>query len=182
MVKKTLVGCVLAVAAVALTGCGSSGSPSAASARTPSASITPSPSPSAIDYGQQYLADVAPSNRALDAFGRVRTNGQNIRADTRLSNIEQTTAAKMLRQTWPANAKADIDALAEAFSVESGDDAGLAEDFKIDPTAHRFADGKVTFNLNASSMADDLDRDNADSNKTTALAQKCRADLGLPPV
>ena len=103
MLKKMLIGCVLAVAAVALAECGS-GSPNAATADTPNAgaSTTPRPSPSAIDYGQQYLADVTPMNNADNAFGRVRTNKQNIRAYTRLSNIEQSTAAKMLRQTWPS--------------------------------------------------------------------------------
>jgi hypothetical protein len=87
------------------------------------------------------------------------------------------------RQTWPANAKADIDAFALELSVESGDDSQVAGDFRIDPSAHSSKGYvRISYNPAASSMATDLSRDNADSNKTTALAQKCRADLGLPPI
>ena len=67
--------------------------------------------------------------------------------------------------------------------MESGDDSEVAADFRIDPTAHSTkGDAKISYNPSASSMADDLSRDNAESNKSTALAQKCRADLGLPPI
>lgn len=169
------------VAFLVATGCGTTQSPTSApsaSASSPSAT----PSLAAVDYGRQYLADVTPMNSADDAFGKVRTNRQNLRAYGRLSRIEQSTAAKMLRQAWPAKAEADIQALAEALSVESGDDADVAQDFKIDPTAHSFADGKVEYTTTASSMGNDLSRDSTDSNKSIALAQKCRADLGLPPI
>jgi hypothetical protein len=62
----------------------------------------------AAESRQQYLADVTPMNNADDADSRARTNKQNIRAYTRLARIEQSTGATMLRQVWPASAKADI--------------------------------------------------------------------------
>ena len=58
----------------------------------------------------------------------------------------------------------------------------MAGDFKIDPTAHSGTGGKISYTIGASGMADDLNRDLADANKAIALAQKCRADLGLPPI
>lgn len=171
------------VLSVALVGCGTTQAPkSAKSALSPSASRpSPSPTPSAVDYGRQYLADVTPLNNADDAVGKARTNKQNLLAYEQLSSIEQSTAAKMLRQAWPASTEADIQAFAEALSVEAGDDADVASDFKIDPTAHNTGD-KIYYTLNASSMSNDINRDDSDSNKDIALAQKCRADLGLPPV
>jgi hypothetical protein len=175
IVALTAPAAILVVAA-----CGTTHAPTSApsaSASRPSAS----PSPSAVNYGKQYLADVTPLNNADDAVGKARTNKQNIRAYTRLSRIEMSTAAKMLRQVWPTSAEADVQAFAEALSVESGDDTDVAGDFKIDPSAHSIGDN-ITYTAGASSMSDDLNRDNTDSNKSTALAQKCRADLGLPPV
>jgi hypothetical protein len=168
------------VLAVALAGCATTRAPVSA----PSASASrpsPSPSRSAVDYSKQYLADVTSLNNADDAASKALTNKQNIMAYTQLSGIEQSTAAKMLRQAWPVSAEADIQAFAEALSVESGDDADVAGDFKIDPTAHSTGD-KITYTLSASSMSNDTSRDDTDSNKSIALAQKCRADLGLPPV
>jgi hypothetical protein len=95
------------VAILVATGCGTTHAPTSApsaSASSPSAS----PSPAAVDYGTQYLADVTPLNNADDAIGKARTNKQNIRAYRRLSRIEQSTAAKMLRQAWPAKAEARV--------------------------------------------------------------------------
>jgi hypothetical protein len=171
---------IASVLTVALTGCGATHAPISglgASASRPS----PNPNPSAVDYGKQYLADVTPVNNAGDAVSKARTNKQNIVAYAQLSRIEQSTAAKMLRQAWPASAEADIQAFAEALSVESGDNADVADDFKIDPTAHNTG-GEIYYAPNGSSMSNDASRDDSDSNKGTALAQKCRADLGLPPV
>jgi hypothetical protein len=177
---KALTTALLAAAVLASApACGDSPAPAPAS--TPKASA--SPSPPAVDYGQQYLADVAPMNDADGALGGVMTNKQSIQVYSRLSGTEQSAAATMLRQVWPASAKADIQALAESLSVESGDDAAVAEDFRIDPSAHIYSKrGDVHYTLNASGMATDISRDVADSNASTALAQKCRADLGLPPL
>ena len=169
------------VAILVATGCGTTHAPTSAPSASAS-SKSASPSPAAVDYGKQYLADVTPLNKADDALGKARTNKQNIRGYTRLSRIEQSTAAKMLRQAWPAKAEADIQAFAEQLSVESGDDADVAEDFKIDPTAHSSANGEIYYTVTASSMANDVSRETTDANKGIALAQKCRADLGLPPI
>jgi recombination DNA repair RAD52 pathway protein len=134
----------------------------------------------AAEYKQQYLADVTPMNNADDAFGK-GNNRQNIRWYTRLASTEQSAAATMLRQQWPASAKADIAALATSLSEESGADYAVAGDFKIDPTAYSTRD-KIYYTVSASSMGDDLQRESTDSDASTALAQKCRADLGLPPI
>jgi len=179
-VPVAVAGSIAFVLAVALAGCGAAHAPTSA----PSASATrpsPSQSPPAVDYGKQYLADVTPLNTVGDAVNKARSNKQNILAYTQLSDIEQSTAAKMLRQAWPASAEADIQALAEGLSVESGDDADVAGDFQIDPTAHTVGD-KVSYTTSASSMSNDLNREQTDYNKGVALAQKCRADLRLPPL
>lgn len=84
----------------------------------------------------------------------------------------------MLRQAWPASTEADIRTYAEALSVESGDNADMAGDFEIDPTAHSTAD-VITYNEDASSLSNDSSRDETDFNKSQALARKCLADLGF---
>jgi hypothetical protein len=100
------------------------------------------------------------------------------RAYTQLSAVEQSAAAKILRQAWPASTEADIQTYAGALSVESGDDADMAGDFEIDPTAHSTADA-ITYNEDASSLSNDSSRDETDFNKSQALAQKCLVDLGF---
>ncbi len=168
------------VAILVTAGCGTT-HPLAAAPKAFASSPSASPSPSFVDYGAQYLADVTPGNNAYDGLGKVRTNGQNIRAYRRLGRADQSAAAKMLRQVWPAKAEADIQAFAEALQVESGDEFDVAGDFKIDPSAHSTRNS-IAFSSTASGMGNDVNRDQADYNKTIALAQKCRADLGLPPI
>lgn len=135
----------------------------------------------AAKYKQQYLTDVTPMNNADDVVSRARTNQQNRRALNRLAAIQQSTAAKMLRQQWPASAKADITAFATALSVESGANYAVASDFKFDTYAH-CTSKECFWSGNDESMGPDLQRDTTDTNQGTALAQKCRADLGLPPI
>lgn len=135
----------------------------------------------AAEYKQQYLADVKPLNDADDVVGRARTNKQNLQAYTRLARIEQSTAAKMLRQVWPASAKADITSFATDLSEESDADYAVAGDFKFDSYAHSTRK-EVYWSGNDDSMGPDLQRDTTDSDASRALAQKCRADLGLPPI
>ena len=86
-----------------------------------------------------------------------------------------------LRQQWPASAKADIIAFATSLSVESGADYAVAGDFKFDTFAH-CTRKECYWSGNDASMGPDLQRDNTDSDESTAQAQKCRADLGLPPI
>lgn len=62
--------------------------------------------------------------------------------------------------------------------MESGDNADMAGDFEIDPTAHSTADA-ITYNEDASSLSNDSSRDETDFNKSQALARKCLADLGF---
>lgn len=135
----------------------------------------------AYNYRQQYLADVTLMNNAWDPVYSARTNKQNRRAYNRLAAVNQSTAAKMLRQQWPASAKADIIAFATSLSVESGADYSVAGDFKFDSYAHSTRK-EVYWSANDASMGPDLQRDNTDSDASTAQAQKCRADLGLPPI
>ena len=135
----------------------------------------------AASYRQQYLADVTPENNAWDSVYSARTNKQNRRAYSRLAAVDQSTAAKMLRQQWPASAKADIIAFATSLSVESGAEYAVAGDFKFDTYAHSTRK-EVYWSGNDASMEPDQQRENTDSDASTAQAQKCRADLGLPPV
>jgi hypothetical protein len=135
----------------------------------------------AAESRQQYLADVAPLNNAVETLRKKLTNKGAIRAYNRLADIEQSTSAKMLRQQWPANARGDIRAYATALSVEAGADAVVATDFKYDPSAHSVRDEVYWTNYDGS-IGPDLQRDVTDANAATAQAQKCRADLGLPPI
>jgi hypothetical protein len=135
----------------------------------------------AASYRQQYLADVAPLNEAVEPLRKTLTNKGAIRVYTRLARVEQNAADVMLRQQWPANARGDIRAFATALSVEAGADLEVATDFKIDPGAYSVHD-EVYSSAGDSSMEPDLQRDITDVDASTAQATKCRADLDLPPL
>jgi len=171
---------LIAGAALLLAGCGAAPARHQETAAQKRAANAHKAALLVAEYKQQYLADVGPLNNAGDVFGK-GTNRQNIRWYTRLARIEQSTAATMLRQQWPANAKADITAFATALSVESGADYAVAGDFRLDSSAYTTRK-EVSYSATDESMGPDMQRDITDSDESTALAQKCRADLGLPPI
>jgi hypothetical protein len=135
----------------------------------------------AAKYRQQYLADVALVKNAAEPLRRNLPNKRAIRVYKRLAYVEQNVAGVMLRQQWPASARGDIRAFATALSVDAGADEVVATDFRYDPAAYSVHD-EVYWGAGDVSMSPDLQRDVTDVNASTALDQRCRADLGLPPL
>jgi hypothetical protein len=104
-----------------------------------------------VNYGGQYLADVAPSNAASDKLSR--TDSFSSPDVIAYSNAVLAFSNTLLRQQWPANARADTRALASGLAKVYGD-------IQDRDTAAWTADENATF----------------------ADAQAVRADLGLQPV
>lgn len=120
----------------------------ASHAASPSATAEP-----AINYGQQYLADVAPYNRAA-AGSKANPDATWTSPSTIATATASTTFGRLLlSQSWPANAAADVHALAIGCLAIAGDIAD--QDY----------DGTQTV-----------------EEQTTAEAQVVRADLGLAAV
>jgi hypothetical protein len=108
-------------------------SPPAATSTTAVPATTVAP---AVNYGQQFLADVAPWDAALTrARGRGLTSPQAHAA----GQAAAATARRLLVQTWPASDEADIHALAEDFEL-------INADIEADDLAKYESDGT---NLNA---------------------------------
>lgn len=110
MKRIALVLSALAILA-GISACGQSAAPSA-SASSP---VTPSPSPSpTINYQQQYLSDVAPSNAdagKLNAYITANPNGTFADEAPLLKALYDdfvTMGRSLLQQQWPTNASADI--------------------------------------------------------------------------
>jgi hypothetical protein len=148
---KTAAVLILAAGSgLGLAGC-SSGSSSRAAVSPPTASSAPAAATTApsVNYGQHYLADVAPANAAAKAITASDTiTSPDVLA---LGTATAATARKLLTQSWPANAQADVHALAlDAEKVNS--------DIESQDTASLQADVETM----------------------EAQAQVVRADLGLP--
>jgi hypothetical protein len=149
---KRFAALVPALAVIALAGCGSHTTPPTTPAAAQS-SPSPSPSPSpTINYQQQYLTDVAPYNAAINA---INPNASSVSDPTIVAVMKAslTLARTLLQQTWPANAQADVHALAVAAAKVSTD-----------------LSSNTLFTANGTS----------DAATATADAQTVRADLGLP--
>ena len=144
---------VLVLTALTLAGCG--GSPTPAPTVTVTASspattpVTPASSP-ATDYSGQYLSDIAPWQAAIRAAAGGGLASARARAAGRAAVL---AARRMLGQTWPAGARADVHTLAVAFDT-------LNEDIAADNLSKYESDGTTL---------------NADTNVV-------RADLGLPSI
>ncbi len=84
----------------------------------PSTTAPPTTSP-AINYGRQYLADVAPW---VAAAKRASGSG-TLTAPAALAAGRQAVAAarQLLRQTWPASAESHIHSLAVEFDTVNED-------------------------------------------------------------
>jgi hypothetical protein len=114
MKSYTTTAAVLILAAgsgLGLAACGS-GSSSTAAVSPPAASSAPAAATTApsVNYGQQYLADVAPANAATKAITASDTiTSPDVLA---LGTAAAATARELLTQPWPASAQADVHALA----------------------------------------------------------------------
>ena len=107
-----------------LAGCGggsspspapSTSSPSSSAAATPTVTVTAS---AAVNYRQQYLADVQPWDAAvLEARGTGLTSG----AAHAAGRAAVATARKLLTQSWPAADESDVHTLAVAFDTLNED-------------------------------------------------------------
>lgn len=159
---------VIALSALALaagiSACGGKSAPTAATSNKAAVS-SPSPSPT-INYQQQYLNDVAPSNAAtgkLNAWITANPNASHAQqavAVTPYYNVMVTFGRALLQQQWPSNAQADVHALALAVEAEASDS-----------NPQTVAAGEY-----------DPSQSGHDNSAAEAAAQAVRADLGLPPV
>jgi hypothetical protein len=157
----------LALAALALiagiSACAATTAPVAAASRPAAASPSPSPT---INYQQQYLSDVAPSNADATIFNAWlaanpdATNAALASALTPEYSALIAFGRALLQQQWPAKAQADVHTLALACEAEAND---------IDPAD--VADGSF-----------DQSQYNSDNTAGEAAAQAVRADLDLPAV
>jgi hypothetical protein len=90
--------------------CGQHVGPAAVASTNAKPSATASPV--TVNYGQQYLSDVAAFNAAATAVG-ADPNATMTSPDVVSVGTDATTVAKsLLTQTWPASAQADIKVLA----------------------------------------------------------------------
>ena len=156
------IGALALAAGIGLTACG--GSPVApsvshtsqppAAVRTtapPVASTPATASTPVVNYQRQYLNDVGPYNQAATASKA----DESWTSPESIAYGQASTAfgRELLQQTWPANAQADIHALA-VLSLS------VALDIE-----HQDYDGLQT-----------------EEENSTALAQTVRVELGLPQV
>ena len=149
--------------ALGIAGCGAArhnpATVSTTAAMLPSTSAPTTTTTVPVNYANQYLADIEPANAALAAFQKQYGNADEVTA-TQAAVFAQSNidfGRLLLSQTWPANAVADIHALAAAEELVGTDLRG---------------------GLNASNVAEFTQ----DANRSSADAQVVRADLGLPPV
>jgi hypothetical protein len=108
----------------------STAAPAAAPVAASTAAASTSPVP-AVNYGAQYLADVAPGNAAGNAAKGSTT--LTAPAAVAFGTAMVTEARALLQQSWPASVQADVHALAldaekEAADIRSQDLAALAAD------------------------------------------------------
>jgi len=103
---------------------------------TTSTTAVPTTTVAPADYGQQFLADVAPWDAALTrARGRGLASPQALAA----GQAAAATARRLLVQTWPASDEADVHVLATDFEL-------INADIEADDLAKYESDGT---NLNA---------------------------------
>jgi hypothetical protein len=117
MNKLIAVPAIALAAGLGLAACGSqSTSHAAAPAVTHSAAAAPTtaapklaPKPT-VNYGQQYLTDIAPYNAAISKL----TDSDTITSPDVLAvgTVSLSISREMLTQTWPVSAQADVHALA----------------------------------------------------------------------
>lgn len=117
---------------------------------------------------KQYLAIIAPANQAIDVFEAglkalpsSATTATYVKITAPLAAAFSTVDQKLLRDSWPANARTDIRALMVADSVVIAD-LGRAATMK-----------PVTFNAWERQLSKDL-------GKILPQAELVRTDLGLP--
>jgi hypothetical protein len=110
--------------------------PATTTTTVPTTTVAPTTTVVAVNYGQQFLADVAPWDAAAaKARGRGLTSPQALAA----GQAAAATARLLLVETWPAADESDIHALAADFEV-------INEDIEADALAKYESDGT---NLNA---------------------------------
>lgn len=129
---------VLALAALALTGCSGGGQATAAptESSTTTASPTPAPTPTIMtndEAGKKYLSIVCPTNATIDTLNKdVEATPLNLNAaiaaaaasrDSYRKQIEAFSDEKIL---WPATVKADLASMAEAMYPDLSAVANLA--------------------------------------------------------
>ena len=159
MNKKFIAIPAIALAAgLGLAACGSqSASHAAAPAVTHSAAAAPTtaapkPAPKpTVNYGQQYVTDVAAANTAIKAVNVDPTVPFTSAVYVTAGNDMVAVSQTLLGQTWPANAQADIHTLA-------------TDGMKVQVDIH----------------TGDVAAFNADEETFGSQAQVVRADLGLP--
>jgi len=110
--------------------------PSSSSTVAPTSTAAPTTTAVAVNYGQQFLADVAPWNAAT---AKVDGAGLNSPAARAAGQAAAATARALLAQSWPATDEADIHNLATQFEI-------INEDIEVDNRAKFENDGP---NLNA---------------------------------
>jgi PBP1b-binding outer membrane lipoprotein LpoB len=150
--KAVLAACA-AVAALVLAGCGSAAPATSKASAPPSTAASPAAPSSAVNYQQQYLADVAPYDVDVS---KINPNASSV-TDPTIVAVQQasaTLARTLLEQSWPASATADVHAMAVAAA-------------------------KVGTDLSSDALLANLTSDAATAD---ADAQVVRADLGLPGV
>ncbi|HEY1914876.1 MAG TPA: hypothetical protein VGH27_04800 [Streptosporangiaceae bacterium] len=111
---------------------------------TPTVTVTASAS-AAVNYGQQFLADVEPWNvAAADAHGA----GLDSTAARAAGQQAVDTARKLLDQSWPTADESDVHALALAFDT-------LNEDIVVDNQTKYLNDG-IALNADANVVRAEL--------------------------
>jgi len=119
-------------------------------------------------YARQYLAIIAPANRALDVFNAglkalpsSPTGADYVRVTNPLAVAFNAAREELLQVSWPANTLGDVEAVTVAISAV---DADLTKTATVNA---------ITFRAWQDHLSTDLDR-------ILAPTDRVRADLRLP--
>ena len=157
MKKLLITGVVVAAAGISLAACGTASPTHVAAAPAVTHTVAPKPAApkpapkSTVNYGQQYLSDVAAANTAIKAVNADPTVPFTSAVYVTSGNDMVAVSRTLLSQTWPASAQADIHTLA-------------TDGMKVQVDIH----------------TGDVAAFNADEETFGSQAQVVRADLGLP--